>query len=112
MPPLDLNLLRVLDALFSQGSVSGAARTLGLTQPGVSIALRRLRDHFGDDLFVRQGGAMVPTALAEGLREPVLRTLATIQSEILPAAGSIPRAPTAASPSACRIWATSSSSPT
>lgn len=85
MPPLDLNLLRVLDALFSLGSVSGAARALGLSQPGVSIALRRLREHFGDDLFVRQGGAMVPTALAEGLREPVLRTLATIQSEILPA---------------------------
>lgn len=85
MAPLDLNLLRVLDALFSHGSVSGAARALGLTQPGVSIALRRLRSHFGDDLFVRQGGAMVPTALAEGLRDPVLRTLATIQSEILPA---------------------------
>lgn len=85
MAPLDLNLLRVLDALFLESSVSGAARALGLTQPGVSIALRRLRAHFGDDLFVRQGGAMVPTALAEALREPVLRTLATIQSEILPA---------------------------
>lgn len=85
MQLLDLNLLRVLDALFSHGSVSAAARSLGLTQPGVSIALRRLREHFGDELFVRQGGAMVPTALAESLREPVLRTLATIQSEILPA---------------------------
>lgn len=81
---LDLNLLRVFDAMLAQGSVSGAAQRLGLTQPGMSIALRRLRHHFGDDLFVRQGGRMVPTALAERLREPITRTIATIQSEIVP----------------------------
>jgi DNA-binding transcriptional LysR family regulator len=85
MQPLDLNLLRVLDALFVHGSVSAAAVALGLSQPGVSIALRRLRHHFQDDLFVRQGGTMVPTALADTLREPVLQTLATIQSQIVPA---------------------------
>jgi len=38
MEKLDLNLLRVLEALFTQRSVSGAARALGVTQPGVSLA--------------------------------------------------------------------------
>lgn len=82
---LDLNLLRVLDAMFAHGTVSGAAQALGLTQPGMSIALGRLRKHFGDELFVRQGGVMMPTALAQRLREPVTRTIATIQAEIVPA---------------------------
>jgi len=81
----DLNLLRVLDAMFAHRTVTGAAQALGLTQPGMSLALRRLRDHFGDPLFVRNGSIMVPTALAERLRDPVTRTLATIQAEIVPA---------------------------
>nr|WP_314372532.1 LysR family transcriptional regulator [Sphingomonas paucimobilis] len=91
MKPLDLNLLRVLDALFSQGNVSGAARALGVTQPGVSIALRRLRDHFGDDLFVRQSGRMVPTALAERLRTPVTQALGVIETDVLPASAFDPQ---------------------
>ncbi|MDO6415335.1 LysR family transcriptional regulator [Sphingomonas sp. BIUV-7] len=85
MGRLDLNLLRVLDAMFTHRSVSAAARALGLTQPGLSIALKRLRTHFGDELFVRQAGVMLPTALAERLREPTARTMATIRAEILPA---------------------------
>ena len=83
---LDLNLLRVLEALFAARSVSGAAQALGVTQPSVSLSLRRLRAHFDDALFVRQGGAMVPTRVAEGLREPVLKVMATVRSEIVTAA--------------------------
>jgi len=83
MAPLDLNLLRVLDALYAHANVSAAGRALGLTQPGVSLALRRLRQHFGDELFVRQSGVMAPTAFAEQLREPVMRTIATIRSDIV-----------------------------
>ncbi|WP_241127849.1 LysR family transcriptional regulator [Novosphingobium terrae] len=82
---LDLNLLRVLDAIFAEGSVSGAARVLGLSQPGVSLALRRLREHFGDELFFRQGGAMVPTALAEQLRAPVQQMMGTLRKDIVSA---------------------------
>ncbi|HEX7819786.1 MAG TPA: LysR family transcriptional regulator [Sphingobium sp.] len=81
---LDLNLLKVLDALFRHRNVSSAARSLGLTQPGVSVALRRLRAEFGDDLFVRQGGEMVPTAAAERLRDPVGRVMATVHADIVP----------------------------
>jgi DNA-binding transcriptional LysR family regulator len=85
MESLDLNLLRVLEALFTERSVSGAARKLGTTQPGVSLALRRLRAWFGDELFVRQGAAMMPTLAAEALLEPVMRVMATVRSDILTA---------------------------
>ncbi len=58
---IDLNLFRVLDAIYSQGGVSAAARVLHLTQPAVTHALRRLREHLGDPLFVRQGNRLLPT---------------------------------------------------
>ncbi|WP_242123686.1 LysR family transcriptional regulator [Sphingobium sp. Sx8-8] len=83
---MDLNLLRVLDALFAHRSVSGAARALGTTQPGVSLALRRLRAQFEDELFVRQGNEMVPTLVAERLAEPVMKVMASVRSDIMIAA--------------------------
>jgi DNA-binding transcriptional LysR family regulator len=58
---LDLNLFRVLEALYTQGGTSGAARSLHLTQSAVSHALGRLREAFDDPLFVRQGNRMLPT---------------------------------------------------
>lgn len=58
---IDLNLFRVLDAIYTHGGVSAAARVLHLTQPAVTHALRRLRDHLGDPLFVRQGNRLLPT---------------------------------------------------
>ncbi|HEY8682779.1 MAG TPA: LysR family transcriptional regulator [Rhodanobacter sp.] len=58
---IDLNLFRVLDAIYSQGGVSAAARVLHLTQPAVTHALQRLRDQLGDPLFVRQGNRLLPT---------------------------------------------------
>lgn len=82
---LDFNLLKVLEAVFIHRSASAAAEALSVTQPSVSLSLKRLRAHFGDELFVRQGGRMVPTAVAERLREPVARVIATVQSDIVPA---------------------------
>ena len=58
---LDLNLFRVLDAIYTQGGISAAARALHLSQPAISHSLKRLREHFGDPLFVRHGNAMLPT---------------------------------------------------
>jgi len=58
---IDLNLFRVLDAIYTHGGVSAAARALHLTQPAVTHALGRLRDHLDDPLFVRQGNRIVPT---------------------------------------------------
>ena len=50
---IDLNLLGVLDALLDERNVTRAAARLGYTQPTVSGMLTRLRDLFGDPLFVR-----------------------------------------------------------
>lgn len=72
----DLNLLVTLDALLTAGSVTGAARRLGCGQPAASHALRRLRELFGDPLFVRSGRTIAPTPRAEALRAPLARWLA------------------------------------
>ncbi len=72
---LDLNLLKVLHALLAEGSVTGAARRLGVGQPAASHGLRRLRELFDDPLFVRSGRSIAPTPRAEALREPVARLL-------------------------------------
>lgn len=69
---LDLNLLKALDALLAEGSVTRAAARVGLTQPAMSRALGRLREALGDPLLVRAGRALVPTPRAVVLR-PRLR---------------------------------------
>jgi LysR family transcriptional regulator, nod-box dependent transcriptional activator len=69
---LDLNLLVALDALLSERSVTRAAQRVGLSQPGMSNALARLRRLLDDPLLVRQGATLVPTARAEALVGPVL----------------------------------------
>ena len=63
----DLNLFVVLAALHETGGVGAAARRLGRTQAAVSMALARLRVHFGDPLWVRTAGGMKPTPLGERL---------------------------------------------
>lgn len=64
---IDWNLVRALDALLRERSVSGAANRLGISQPGASSALARLRRHFGDELLVRRGNTYSLTPLAERL---------------------------------------------
>jgi len=79
---VDLNLLRVFDAVLRSRGVTPAAATLGLTQPAVSNALARLRALFGDALFVRTAGGMDPTPYARELAEPVRQALALLDSAL------------------------------
>ena len=75
---LDLNLLRVLDALFRERHLTRAAKALGLSQPAASHALARLREHFDDPLFVRTSEGLVPTpgaAALEGKLRAAMRAL-------------------------------------
>jgi DNA-binding transcriptional LysR family regulator len=72
---LDLNLLRVLDAVLRHRSVSAAAKELGRSQPATSHALARLRDALGDPLLVRQGRALEPTPRAEALQDSLTDAL-------------------------------------
>jgi DNA-binding transcriptional LysR family regulator len=83
MADLDLNLLYVLVALDDRRSVSGAAQKLHRSQPGVSVALAKLRDFFGDPLFVRSGNNMQPTPRASVLIESARLVLARVGSEIV-----------------------------
>lgn len=76
---VDLNLLVALDALLAERSVTRAANRIGLSQPGMSNALGRLRKLFDDPLLVREGMALVPTPRAESLVAPVREALALIQ---------------------------------
>lgn len=71
----DLNLLRVLRQLLRDRSVSAAAAALGLTQPALSNALRRLRERLDDPLFVRTPAGMEPTAYALSIATPVEHAL-------------------------------------
>jgi len=75
---MDLNLLRVLDVLLDEGSVTAAARRLHRTPSAVSHALGRLRDALDDPLLVRSGNRLVPSPRADALREPLSRVLADL----------------------------------
>lgn len=84
---VDLNLLVALEALLREGSVSGAARAVGLSQPAMSRALGRLRDVFEDPLLVRSGHAMVATPRARGLVEPLSEALEAVRRTLAPPGG-------------------------
>ena len=61
---VDLNLLRALDAILDEQSVTKAAVRLGLSQPAMSASLGKLRRHFKDELLTRVGNTYEPS-LAE-----------------------------------------------
>ncbi len=80
---LDLNLLVVFNQLLLDRSVSVAADKLGLTQPAISNALKRLRTVLNDELFLRTSRGMEPTPYALHLAEPVVYALNTLQSALI-----------------------------
>ncbi|MBD8493519.1 LysR family transcriptional regulator [Pseudomonas syringae] len=84
---LDLNLLRVLHQLLIDQQVSVAAEHLGLSQPAMSNALKRLRTALNDELFVRTGRGMQPTPYAASLAKPVAQALALLGQALQPRVG-------------------------
>src|SRR5438477_1302518 len=93
---LDLNLLRVFDAVLRERGVTAAAGRLGLTQPAVSNALARLRQLLGDPLFVRTASGMEATPFARGVAEPVRQALALIETALAHGPGFEPASATRA----------------
>jgi len=79
---LDLNLLVALDVLLKVRNVTRASERLHLSQSGMSTALGRLREYFGDQLLVPIGRKMILTPLAESLAVPVSNILIQVQSVI------------------------------
>jgi DNA-binding transcriptional LysR family regulator len=82
---LDLNLLRVFDALVEERSVTRAGERLGLTQSAISHALSRLRYVLDDDLFVRGAEGMHPTRRAAEIAPRLRQGLLQLQLALTPA---------------------------
>jgi len=79
---LDLNLLRVLCAVYRFGSVTEAGRHLALSQPATSNALARLRTIFRDELFVRSPSGLHPTRKAQRIVPAVIEQLHLLESTV------------------------------
>ena len=79
---LDLNLLRVLQAVYLTRNVTSAAQQLFMTQSAVSNALRRLREHLHDPLFIRTREGMRATPLVEALAPTVVESLRRIDQSL------------------------------
>lgn len=79
---LDLNLLVTFHQLLVDRSVSVAADSLGFTQPTLSNALKRLRNTFNDELFVRTSKGMQPTPFVAQLAEPVSQAIGLLHGAI------------------------------
>ncbi len=82
---LDLNLLRVLAAIYRSGSVTRASQQLALSQPATSNALARLREFFGDELFVRSPRGLHPTRTVQRIVPAVVAHLQALESAVLSA---------------------------
>jgi DNA-binding transcriptional LysR family regulator len=81
---LDLNLLRVFDAVMTEQNLTRAAGHLAMTQPAVSNALKRLRDALGDELLIRTAFGVKPTPRAEALWPAVRHALAELEAAVIP----------------------------
>lgn len=80
-----MNLLGTFEAIYTHGGVTAAARHLHLSQSAISHSLARLRVVFDDELFVRVGNAIVPTALARSIIDPVRDALQGVEQALVAA---------------------------
>lgn len=80
----NLNLFVAFDALLEHGSVSRAARHVGITQSAMSNSLRNLRGVFGDPLFLRSSHGIVPTPRARALAGPVREAMRLLERALGP----------------------------
>ncbi len=79
----DLNLLPIAFALYDELSVSRAARLLGMSQPAVSMALRRMRETFDDPLFIRVPSGIAPTPRAHAIVKLARPLVQKLQGDLL-----------------------------
>ncbi|WP_299473609.1 LysR family transcriptional regulator [uncultured Roseibium sp.] len=81
---IDLNLLVAFDALHKERSVTRAAARLALTQPTVSGMLKRLRQVFDDDLFIRTSHGITPTPRADAIAPQIDEVLGGVRTLLEP----------------------------
>lgn len=75
---IDLNLLLTFHCLMNERSATRASAVLHVTQGAVSSALKRLREHFGDELFIRTASGMQPTPKAMELAPKIAEALTAV----------------------------------
>ena len=81
---VDLNLLTVFDAIYSEGNLTRAAQRIGMSQPAMSNALARLRHLVGDELFARDGRGIKATARAVAIAPLVREALSLVAVALEP----------------------------
>ncbi|MES2537144.1 MAG: LysR family transcriptional regulator [Pseudomonadota bacterium] len=81
----DLNLLMTFNAIYRHQNLSAAAEEMGLTQPAVSAALKRMRLRFGNPLFVRTSHGMQPTPYSDNMAPKIGRILDLLREVDQPA---------------------------
>lgn len=81
---VDLNLLDLFETIYQTRNLTLAGSRLGLTQSAVSRALGRLREMYGDALFVRQQRGVAPTPYADALAAPITSALNTLRATLRP----------------------------
>ncbi len=91
MESSDLGLLVSLDALLQEGSVTGAARRVGLSTPAMSHALARIRERFADPILVRSGRGMLLTPRAQALKPQVHHVVTEARRTLEPERPFVPR---------------------
>jgi DNA-binding transcriptional LysR family regulator len=79
---LDVTVLLVFSGLMRLGKATLVAEELGLTNSSISHALRRLRDVFGDELFLRRPHGLEPTAFARSIEPAVQSALEALQGAL------------------------------
>jgi DNA-binding transcriptional LysR family regulator len=89
---LDLTVLLIFLGLMRLGKATDVAGELGLTNSSISHALRRLRDVFGDELFLRRPHGLEPTAFAERIEPEIARAVASLQTALAGPAEFLPEA--------------------
>jgi len=80
---IDLNLFLVLKTVFEEGSITAAGVKLHLTQPAVSHSLSRLRNKFNDQLFIRHGRKMIPSAFCQKIMPQVIEAVSALESTLI-----------------------------
>jgi DNA-binding transcriptional LysR family regulator len=81
---LDLNLLRVFDAVMAERSLTRAANRLAMTQPAVSNSLKRFKESVGQELLTRTAYGVIPTPAAEAIWADVRAALGQLQRALDP----------------------------
>ncbi len=79
---IDLNLIPVFDAIFTEGNLTRAADRLAMSQPAMSNALARLRAAVDDPLFIRTARGMIPTPRARQMAGQIRQALNLIQTTL------------------------------